>query len=569
MSIQLVLSHYLAGLRERNELDALLPDLLRAMGHSVLSRPQQGVYQAGVDVVSTNEEADGSTVVYLFVVKFGNIGRDGFFVGKQSVDASVRETSGAYIRSRLPDGLNDAKKVIVVVSNGVLSQEAGEGFAGLSKDIGERPRQELAFWGMDQLTPLIEKHIFDESLLLDKGKSDLRAALASLEQSEVSVERFVRFVDTCMLTPEGETAGSETTRRKNFLRRCSAAAMGWAVLLGWCETEKNLKPGVVSGEYLLLRLWADAVRAGLEGNSSVQDRLANLVHLQTGALLRYYQKLAPHLLSRREVLAYRRELVFYADAIFEELGRLGLTLLLLQHMEDTDELRQHVRSLLIRFVNEHSGCRLPVLDGQAIDLSLALLGLIGERDTTSANNLLALAVQYLSVAVRHGHWLPVDTDLIEDAIAVQEGEADPLEYFRTSTLFPMLGMFAALLNDEAALQELNNVVPGLGDVNLERWYPRLELETLTGSAQRVTDVGISRSIERLQHEAQAELAATRKLPIDAAAYEEFKWATTPFEVLAAVSARLHRHPLPVWYVEMHSARRMATDVPEVAVPGES
>ena len=35
MSIQLVLSHYLAGLRERNELDVLLPELLKAMGHNV------------------------------------------------------------------------------------------------------------------------------------------------------------------------------------------------------------------------------------------------------------------------------------------------------------------------------------------------------------------------------------------------------------------------------------------------------------------------------------------------------------------------------------------------------
>ena len=46
MSIQLVLSHYLAGLRERNELDVLLPELLKAMGHNVLSRPQVGPGQA-------------------------------------------------------------------------------------------------------------------------------------------------------------------------------------------------------------------------------------------------------------------------------------------------------------------------------------------------------------------------------------------------------------------------------------------------------------------------------------------------------------------------------------------
>lgn len=64
MSIQLVLSHYLSGLRERDELDALLPDLLQAMGHSVLSRAQVGVNQGGVDVMSTKgDNPDRKSVV--------------------------------------------------------------------------------------------------------------------------------------------------------------------------------------------------------------------------------------------------------------------------------------------------------------------------------------------------------------------------------------------------------------------------------------------------------------------------------------------------------------------------
>ena len=78
MSIQLVLAHYLGGLRERNELDVLLPELLKAIGHSVLSRPQIGVPQAGVDVVSTKENENGAVEVFLFVIKFGDVGRGDF-----------------------------------------------------------------------------------------------------------------------------------------------------------------------------------------------------------------------------------------------------------------------------------------------------------------------------------------------------------------------------------------------------------------------------------------------------------------------------------------------------------
>jgi hypothetical protein len=91
MSIQLVLANYLAGLKERNELDALLPELLRAMGHSVQSRPQLGVFQAGVDVLSTHVDESGRKVVFAFIVKFGDLGRSDFMNGQQAIVPSVHE----------------------------------------------------------------------------------------------------------------------------------------------------------------------------------------------------------------------------------------------------------------------------------------------------------------------------------------------------------------------------------------------------------------------------------------------------------------------------------------------
>ena len=555
MSIKLVLSHYLAGLRERNELDALLPELLLAMGHSVLSRPQQGVNQAGVDVVSTFQGGDGKKVVYLFVIKFGDVVREGFFGGKQTVDSSIREASNTFIRNRLPQGLQECEKRIVLVSNGFLRQEIQDGFAAVSKEIAERQLQSLHFWGSDQLTPLIEKHIFNESLVLDKGKSDLRASLATLEETEASVHRFIRFIDSCMEAPEKETSERVGTRKKNFLRRCAAAAMGWAVLLVWCETERNLKPGVIAGEYVLLRLWADAVRAGWQRDKKFQERLLNLLGIQLDALLRYYQKLAKHLVHKREVLGYRPEHVFYTDVIFEELGRLGLTLLLLQHVEGTEIHRHDVRDLLVRVINEHGCCHLPTMDAQSIDMSLAMLSLIGESDLESAQAVLNAAVHRLWVAVTNDRWLPIDSDSDEDAIASQEGEdVDAREHFRTSTLFPMLGTFAGVLNDREALGALiNKVAPKMAEVTAERWTPSAELETLAGSQQTIVEVGVSKAIQ-LQEAPEDEVRQSLHTPPGAAAREDFKWTGTPFELLAAISARFHRHPLPAWYIVSHAER---------------
>ncbi|MBD0014575.1 hypothetical protein [Klebsiella pneumoniae] len=154
MSIQLVLSHYLAGLRERNELDVLLPELLKAMGHNVLSRPQVGPGQAGVDVLSTKTGADGIDEVYVYIIKFGNVGRADLYGGPQSIDPSIREACNDFLRNRLPEPLKPLRKRIVLVSNGVLLQEAQAGFAAQTADIATRPLCSLEFWGsLDRTVP--------------------------------------------------------------------------------------------------------------------------------------------------------------------------------------------------------------------------------------------------------------------------------------------------------------------------------------------------------------------------------------------------------------------------------
>ena len=164
MSIQLVLSHYLLGLRERDELDALLPDLLQAMSHSVLSRAQVGVNQGGVDVMSTKENAKGDTEVFLFVIKFGNVSRNDFYGTQQAILPSIRQASTEYVRNRVPEPLRGLKKRIILVSNGVLKQDAQSDFSALSKEVTEfSPLCSLEFWGMDQLSPFIEQYLFDDA----------------------------------------------------------------------------------------------------------------------------------------------------------------------------------------------------------------------------------------------------------------------------------------------------------------------------------------------------------------------------------------------------------------------
>ncbi|PIB53757.1 hypothetical protein [Pseudomonas sp. 2822-17] len=551
MSIQLVLSHYLSGLRERDELDALLPDLLQAMGHSVLSRAQVGVNQGGVDVMSTKENEEGGTEVFLFVIKFGNVGRSDFYGSQQAILPSILQASTEYLRNRLPEALRGFKKRIVLVSNGILKQDAQSDYAALSTQVTEMaPLCSLDFWGMDQLSPLIEKYLFDDALLLEKGKSDLRAALAGLEDTHSSFSRFVRFVDDCLSAKEDDQDVSGNSRRNRFYKRAAAAAIGWAVLLVWAESEGNQKPGVLAGEYLLLRLWGESVKLGLQNEAQFTKRFETLAQLHADALLRYYERVMPSLLNRRNVLRYRPDHVLYMELICDELGRLGTMLLLFLALKVDRTRVVAIHSCLVSLINEHNGCFLPVYDGQAIDLSLAMGAILATGDTTSARFMLQECIDRFDTALRQKRIMPVDTDDLEDAMALYYGkETDRARFFQTTTLVPMLGTMAAVLGDQECLNQLSEeIVPRLKGVTKERWFPQKALETLICSDTYVNTVGISRSLSGFQQSPAEEMEVSLKVPKQAASPEDFAWHGTPWEVLIAISARLHRHPVPTWYL---------------------
>lgn len=77
-SMKLILKEYLSSLRERGELDAILPDLLSQLGLNVYSRPGRGTRQDGVDVGAVGSLDDGPEKVYLFSIKPGDLTRKGW-----------------------------------------------------------------------------------------------------------------------------------------------------------------------------------------------------------------------------------------------------------------------------------------------------------------------------------------------------------------------------------------------------------------------------------------------------------------------------------------------------------
>lgn len=100
--MKLVIAEFLRTLKERDELDRLLPDLLIEMGYVPLAKPQTGNRQFGVDIAARGKDPrSGNEELLLAVVKQGNIGRTEWDGNDQAVRQSINEILDVYLKSHV------------------------------------------------------------------------------------------------------------------------------------------------------------------------------------------------------------------------------------------------------------------------------------------------------------------------------------------------------------------------------------------------------------------------------------------------------------------------------------
>lgn len=100
----------------------------------------------------------------------------------------------------------------------------------------------------------------------------------------------------------------------------------------------------------------------------------------------------------------------------------------------------------------------------------------------------------------------------------------------------------------------DEILPLMKGVTLERWLPAASLETLSGTREIIQNIGVSKAISDIKLTAREEAEASLKQMSGAAAPSDFKWHETPWQVLIALPARLHRHPLPTWFINEYAQK---------------
>lgn len=480
--MKLILKEYLASLREREELDAVLPDLLSQMGMNVFSRPGRGTRQDGVDVAAVGSIDDEEETVYLFSIKPGDLRRPDWNSGSpQSLRPSLDAIQEAYIRNRLPQQHRQKKIKICICVGGDIREEVRPDIEGY-KDRYSNEQVSFEEWNGDRIASLIESCFLQEELLPDAARSHLRKALALIDEPDASYKHFAMLLDSILSEDIAKAAQRIRTARQ--LSICL-----W-ILFAWAREQGNLESTYRAAELLLLRLWHLA-REYREKSSKTAKSIQSVY----GAVFNTYLSVGNEFLSK-SVLQHASKTHGLSSAVhgsttldinlklFDLAGRTALYGLWIrwyafnftegsEQQKALLEVSRTYAGALKELVNNNPILLLPIKDDQCIDVALGVLVLIMNDDRESIEGWLTQIIDRAVFAYRFHKPYPCNIRAYHELLE----HPQPDEAYREnatvgSILYPFISILASMMGE----QELSAAVKTfkreeLQHCNFQYWYP--------------------------------------------------------------------------------------------------
>lgn len=482
--MKLILAQYLRTLKERDEFDRLLPDLLLAMGYVSVSKPQTGVRQYGVDLAAVGvSPEDGIQELLLLVIKRGDMGRTDWDSGPQSVRQSLNEVLDVYLKTHVEPAHEQLRKRIVLATTGDLKQDTQLNWDSYTKE--NAARASFNFWGGDQIAVLIEQHMLNEHIFDAEDRANLRKSLALAGELDYDLKDLYKlFLRQLGLTGVG-VLSNQTTKSRDLIKALRVVNLAAQIFAHWSEGEGNLKQALVATERAMLWAWH---RIHLEEESNRHRYHQELAELWMGyntAGKKYFEKLQGHLYVQDGLSGYCRENAEFSLVVFEQIGLLA-SIGLCRALVIADEQVQQaglqdaaiVADALAALLQNNPISGSPIFDGHVIDITLGLLLLHSTGYKLQAQNWLAELVKRIDYAYKIKRNFPICTDSTDDLVEATVFGDDELRnrLMRTSWLLPTLAAWAAILEQD----DLYNVIAtnsktDYPEICLQLWHPTQEL----------------------------------------------------------------------------------------------
>jgi len=465
--MRLVIKDYLMQLKEKDELDLLLCDLLLQRGYITDNKPETGNRQFGVDIHAHNKNE-----VLLCVVKQGDLDRKNWDSNQNSVRQSLNEIKDVYVEW-IKGGEREKKLRIAVVSNGVIKEAVKPAWEGyVSQNIRWSEMEvKIEFWNIDRLVEDIQKYLFGERIFGVEMQGLLRKALYFIGEGNYSNKYFEEIIDLYLMQLEGE---QNAKKRKKVLAGIYLASQ----MIAQYAAESNIyKISIMVSEYLIIRYWKFMMKNNVLGRSAYADWLYKFLAAYEKWNNKYYENIKRCCEMENGLPVYNP--IEQRVLLYEVLGYLVSYAYYLSFMSGgkvaTGEKCWQVVGTIVNLINNHAQFPYAPYDQHVgiISMLYRLLDCIGRSKDIEA--LLDSQCECLAHLYRRNKQYPTAIDSFEDAVNIYLGTSKE-EYVTTGFWGTML-QWMVLMEQSETYQNLQAFLSkDLEEVTKCTWFLREEEE---------------------------------------------------------------------------------------------
>lgn len=489
--MKLVFREYLASLRERNELDVVLPDLLSEMGFNVISRPSTGPRQFGVDVAAVSPEDDGEQKLYLFTIKQGDLTRAEWDAVPQGVRSSINEILDGYITKRIAPQYESLKIVICLCFGGSVKEAVRDTLTGM---IERETTDRISFqeWNGDYMAGLLADGLLQHQHVSRSLQSRFQKSIAMLDEPDISVQHFTALIEGLV-----EAGNQDPVERLATLRQMYICL---SVLFVWARTQDNLEAPYRASELVILRAWElvkEDIEAASIGHTHIGLTFNELLDLHTKIWAELMEEKILPLATKRDALACSVNSHSSIDVnlkLFEILGRIAVRGLwiLWHHLDgnglrvlDASEVPENATKLafhIAALIKNNRALLSPVADEQVIELTCALMFLSTMREWRSyARDYSDGLLTYYHFNFTRHHQYPTIHGSYQELIRHPHVRTDEYrsQHTKGSVLIPIMVLWATLDGETAFSGRFAQFVRNeMKHCNQQLWMPGPDTEAL-------------------------------------------------------------------------------------------
>ena len=542
--MRLIIKDFLSQLKEKDELDFLLCDLLLQMGYTTKSRPQTGNRQFGVDI-----RADKENDMLLCVIKQGNLSRSNWSSGQNAVRPSIEEIHDCYIK-QIPDR-DKAKNIrIAVISNGTIEEAVRPNWDGYvsSNTNWEGIKIDIDFWSIDTLTELVEKYLFSEHLFTNELQSTLRRALYFIGESDYHKEYYEQIVDALLSKLRVDDS---LKKQKKIL---STTHLACQMIALYAAESQLYSIAIAISEYLIIRYWKFlSINNSFDNESlikwisifSLDYEKWNQKYYETVKYCCEGDNRVPfiHPLEQRVKLY---EIVGFLTSYAYYLYCKG------SYFNESIDKAKGIRNSIIELINHHPQFKYAPYDRHISTLNMLCrsLTLMGSKE----NAWILLNNHFTTTAYNYSFFkkYPSPSDTFEDALNIEMGFS-AVEYNTSVYWGNILEWLVALGKEDSYPYVQQFLSEELTEVTPCSWFIKLEEEEKF--YDKYAPYNIGDGVAFTPHKSFKELQEDINLVKEHYSYESFSFNEYSFDALEFIICRYYNYPV---YVKDESPQNTPT-----------